>query len=145
LNGNTFTLTDSDTVPLGAEPIILENQPQPSSIQPQFFGMGVSSSSDMPKVSYGTLSHPPLAWTAIEGTARSSYNFGTMDALVKSAPKDSNGVALVDLALGWTPSWAVANQSSCANQGTTVGCTAPPDNIQDLKPCIPSPARLLWA
>jgi hypothetical protein len=89
LNGNTFTLTDSDTVPLGAEPIILENQPQPNSIQPQFFGMGVSSSSDMPKVSYGTLSHPPLAWTAIEGTARSSYNFGTMDALVKSAPKDS--------------------------------------------------------
>ncbi len=89
--------------------------------------MGVASSSDMPKVSYSTLSHPPLAWRAIEGTARSSYNFGTMDAPVKSTPKDSNGVALVDLALRWTPSWAVANQSSCANQGRPV----PPDNMQD--------------
>jgi poly(3-hydroxybutyrate) depolymerase len=129
LYGSTHNVTGP--VPLGAEPVILENQAAGETILSQFFGMGVSSSSDMPKVSYGTLSHPPLAWTAIEGTARGSYNFGTIDSLVGNAPKDANGVALIDLALGWTPSWAVANQSSCVNQGTTVGCTAPPDNIQD--------------
>ena len=33
-------------------------------IQSSFFGMGVTASSDPPKVSYGTMSHPPLAWTA---------------------------------------------------------------------------------
>jgi hypothetical protein len=88
LNGNTYPLNGSTTVPLGAEPIILENQVAEETIQANFFGMGVASPTDMPKVGYGTLAHPPLAWTAIEGTARQSYNFATMDALVDNAPKD---------------------------------------------------------
>jgi hypothetical protein len=102
-------------------------------IQPTFFGMGVSSTGDMPKVSYGTLSHPPIAWTSIEGPARGTYNFKSMDAFVKNAPKDSTGTALLVLDLGgWTPGWAVADQTTCFhNKVGIVACTIPPDNIQD--------------
>ena len=35
-------------------------------IQPSFFGMGVVTTLDLPKVTYGTLSHPPVAWTMVE-------------------------------------------------------------------------------
>lgn len=56
-----------------------------SQIQPQFFAMGVASTTDMPKVSYGTLAHPPVGWTTIEGTGRGVYNFKSMDQFVKNA------------------------------------------------------------
>jgi hypothetical protein len=97
-----------------------------------FFGMGVAVAADPPKVNYGTLSHPAVAWTAIEGKARGTYNFKAIDNFAKIAPKDANGVALLDLVMGWTPGWAVADQSSCMHDKTgLVICTAPPDNIQD--------------
>src|SRR5882672_11375415 len=98
-----------------------------------FFGMGVASPSDPPKVTYGTLSHPAVAWTTIEGTARGTYNFRPIDGFVRIAPKDSNGVALINLSMGWTPAWAVADQSSCFlnNKVGALVCTAPPDNLQD--------------
>jgi hypothetical protein len=97
-----------------------------------FFGMGVAVTTDPPKVNYGTLSHPAVAWTSIEGTARGTYSFKAIDAFVKLAPKDANGVALIDLVFGWTPGWAVADQTTCFhNKNGTVSCTAPPDNIQD--------------
>jgi hypothetical protein len=101
-------------------------------IPSSFFAMGVSSTSDPPKVSYGTLSHPAVAWSAIEGQSRGTYNFKAIDSFVKLAPKDANGVALLDLVFGWTPGWAVADQSTCFhNDNGSVACTAPPDNIQD--------------
>jgi len=97
-----------------------------------FFGMGISTTVDMPKVSYGLVSHPPNAWTAIEGKGRGVYTFGSTDNFVKTAPKDANGVAQVDIVFGWTPGWAVANQSTCFHNKTAViACTAPPDSIQD--------------
>ncbi len=97
----------------------------------QFFGMGVATTSDMPKVSYGVINHTPVAWTAIEGTARGTFNFTNTDAFVKKAPKDANGVALVDIVFGWTPGWAVADQQYCFNHSGIVACKVPPDNIQD--------------
>jgi hypothetical protein len=101
-------------------------------IQASFFGMGATSSADMPKLSYGVLSHPPLAWTSIEGTGRGVYDFTTIDQFVNGAPRDANGVAQIDLALGWTPGWAVAVHTHCLTQNTgVVICTVPPDNIQD--------------
>jgi hypothetical protein len=101
-------------------------------IQTTFFGMGAVASSDLPPVPYGVLSHPPLAWTAIEGTGRGVYNFDSMDQFVNSVPKDANGVAEIDLALGWTPGWAVTNQKNCLTQQTgLVVCTSAPDNMQD--------------
>jgi hypothetical protein len=101
-------------------------------IGPSFFGMGAVDSTDMPKVSYGILSHPPLAWTAIEGTARGVYDFDSTDAYVAGAPKDDRGVAQIDIVFGWTPGWAVANQSNCSTQSTgLVVCTVPPDNMSD--------------
>jgi hypothetical protein len=97
------------------------------------FGMGAATSTDMPKVAYGVLSHPAVAWTEIEGTGRGVYNFKSIDGFVKNAPKNANGVALIDIPFGWTPGWAVADQSSCIKNNKTgmVSCTAPPDNIQD--------------
>jgi hypothetical protein len=102
-------------------------------VQPTFFGMGVATTADMPKVSYGTLSHPPVAWTAIEGAGRGKYNFKSLDAFVTKAPKDANGVSLLVLDIGgWTPGWAVADQTTCFhNKIGMVACTIGPDNIQD--------------
>jgi len=102
-------------------------------VQPTFFGMGVATTADMPKVSYGTLSHPPVAWTAIEGAGRGKYNFKSMDAFVTKAPKDANGVSLLVLDIGgWTPGWAVADQTTCFHDKIgMVACTIGPDNIQD--------------
>ena len=102
-------------------------------IQPSFFAMGVASTNDMPKVSYGTIAHPPVGWTTIEGTGRGVYNFKSMDQFVKKSPKDANGVAQIVIDLGgWTPGWAVADQTSCFhNQMRVVACTVAPDNIQD--------------
>jgi len=97
-----------------------------------FFGMGVAVASDAPKVNYGVLSHPAVAWTSIEGKGRGDYNFKAMDGFVKIAPKDANGVALLDLVFAWTPGWAVADQTSCFHTSNgIVACTVPPDNIQD--------------
>src|ERR1700686_2422634 len=77
-------------------------------IQPQFFGMGVSTPGDMPKVSYGLIAHPPIVWSSVEGTGRGIYNFNSIDGFVKKAPKDAKGVAQISLDLGgWTPEWAV--------------------------------------
>jgi hypothetical protein len=101
-------------------------------IQPGFFGMAAASSSQMPTVSYGVLSHPPGAWTSIEGAGRGIYNFSHIDSFVLNAPKDENGVALVDLSMNWTPGWAVADQSNCILQKAGfLACTVPPDDIQD--------------
>jgi len=101
-------------------------------IKPSFFGMGVVDSADLPKVNYGVMSHPPLAWSAIEGTGRGVFDFTVMDQYVKAAPKDSHGIAQVDLVMGWTPGWAVAVKTHCAtrNNGVEI-CTVPPDNMQD--------------
>ncbi len=104
-----------------------------SQLQPQFFAMGVSTPGDMPKVSYGLISHPPVVWTTVEGSGRGIYNFNSIDGFVKRAPKDANGVAQISLDLGgWTPEWAVAVHSTCYNNAQKIPvCTAPPDNIQD--------------
>jgi len=101
-------------------------------IQASFFGMGVVASSDLPKVSYGVMSHPPLAWTAIEGKGRGIYNFGATDPFVLAAPRDGNGVAQVDLVMGWTPGWAVSSQKGCTTEKNgVVACTTPPEYLQD--------------
>ncbi len=100
-------------------------------IQPSFFGMGAVQGSDLPKVSYGTLSHPPLAWTAIESGGRGVYDFSSTDAFVKGAPKDAYGVAQIDLVMGWTPGWAVAVKTHCAQHNGMEICMVPPDNMQD--------------
>ena len=101
-------------------------------IQPSFFGMGISNSTDLPKVTYGTMSHPSLVWTTAEGTGRGVYNWKNVDPFVNHAPKDANGVANVVLSMGWTPGWAVADHKHCFTTITSVvACTVPPDNIQD--------------
>ena len=113
--------------------LVVLTQAAQAQIPSTFFGMGAAVPNDMPKVPYGVLSHPAVAWTEIEGTGRGVYNFRSMDAFVRSAPKNANGVALIDIPFGWTPGWAIADQSSCIKNNKTgaVSCTEPPDNIQD--------------
>lgn len=113
--------------------VVLLSAGAQSQIQPQFFAMSVSTTADMPKVSYGVISHPPIVWTTVEGASRGKYNFSSIDAFVKKAPKNASGAALVNLDLGgWTPEWAVANHSTCYNNAQRIPvCTIPPDNIQD--------------
>jgi len=117
---------------LGALWIVLVAAGAQGQIQQSFFGMGAVSGADLPRVSYGTLAHPPMAWTMIEGTGRGVFDFSKIDPFVYGAPQDANGVAQIDLSLAWTPSWAVADQSKCAVQSSgMVGCTIPPDNMED--------------
>ncbi len=119
------------TLTLGA--LVLLTLVSYAQVPSTLFGMGAAVPTDMPKVTYGVLSHPAVAWTAIEGTARGTYNFKSIDAFVKNSPKDANGVALIDIVFGWTPGWAVADQTHCIRNSKigTVVCTSPPDNIQD--------------
>lgn len=101
-------------------------------IAPSFFAMGVSSTLDPPKVTYGTLSHPSLVWTTVESGGRGVFSWKNMDPFVLIAPKDANGVAQIVLSLGWTPGWAVADHTHCFNTTSNgVACTVPPDNLQD--------------
>ena len=101
-------------------------------VQPSFFAMGISSSLDMPKVTYGTMSHPSLVWTTVESGGRGVYNWKNMDPFVKNVPKDANGVANIVLSMGWTPGWAVADHKHCfTTTSNGVACTVPPDNMQD--------------
>jgi hypothetical protein len=69
-------------------------------IPSSFFAMGVSSTLDPPKVTYGTLSHPSLVWTTVESGGRGVYNWKNMDPFIEIAPKDSNGVAQIVLSMG---------------------------------------------
>jgi Bacterial Ig-like domain (group 3) len=126
------TYSGSGNIPGSSASLVQTVEASPGGIQPEFFGMAFASSSQMPRISYGMFSHPPGAWTSIEGAGRGIYNFSSIDALVLNAPKDENGVALVDLAMNWTPGWAVADQSKCILQKSGfLACTVPPDNIQD--------------
>ena len=88
---------------------------------------------------YGAVGHPiRLAWPYIE-TSRGTYDFSFYDQYAAIAPKEGPGgtVAVMDLTLGITPGWAVADQSTCrALNGGAVGCQAPPDNLQDWKDFI---------
>ena len=98
-------------------------------VQPSFFALSTANAGDLPKVPYGFLGHPGyLAWNFIE-TSRGSYNWKVFDKFVLAAPRVGK-VAQIDLTLGYTPPWALANKSSCTALGGTA-CTMPPDNMQD--------------
>jgi hypothetical protein len=101
-------------------------------VQPSLFAISTNVPSDAPKVSYGVLGHPgPFAWTQVEQVGRGRYSWVALDQTVMGSPKDSRGVALVDITLGLTPAWALANQASCRVGSSMTVCTDPPDNIQD--------------
>lgn len=97
-----------------------------------FFAVSDTYAGDPPKVSYGLLGHPiQLVWESSE-LSRGVFDFSRFDALVNIAPKDKNGTALIILSLGMTPGWATSQQNTCRTERTgAVGCTAPPDKIQD--------------
>jgi len=80
--------------------------------------------------------HPiRLAWPYIE-SSRGVYDFSFYDQYAAIAPKEGPGgtVAVMDLTLGMTPGWAIADHSTCrALNGGVIGCQAPPDDIQDWK------------
>ncbi|MFZ0806014.1 MAG: hypothetical protein WAN03_07515 [Candidatus Sulfotelmatobacter sp.] len=119
--------------------------PVPGSVTASFFALNNVAPSDDPAADgmfYGAVGHPiRLAWPYIE-TSRGNFNFSFYDQYAAIAPKAASGrVAMMDLTLGITPSWAVSSQNTCRtlpNPGgpTITGCQAPPDNIQDWKDFI---------
>ena len=109
--------------------------PNASAIPATFFAMSDTGFTDPPAVSFGMLGHPvALAWQNIEQT-KGIYDFTSFfDGYAGIAPLDPDGSNTADLilVLGNTPPWALADTSSCsADTNGVVGCTAPPDNIQD--------------
>ena len=91
-----------------------------------FFGMTIGDAASYPpaNVPIGAIGHPTrLAWGNIE-VSKGSYQWNFYDTFVGRA--FNHGVPFM-MTFGSTPSWALANQSSCI--GTI--CTDPPDNIQD--------------
>lgn len=109
--------------------------PPPGSVPGSFFALNNVNPSDNPATDgmfYGAVGHPiRLAWPYIE-TSRGTYDFSFYDQYATSAPSQgsgSNTVAIMDLTLGMTPSWAVADQSTCRTlTGGVTGCQAPPDD-----------------
>jgi uncharacterized protein (TIGR03437 family) len=90
---------------------------------------------DYPKVNMGTMAHNGFAWVTIE-RAKGKFDFQAFDNYIAGLrahglidPSTNTANLAMTLAAG-TPSWALADQSSC---GGDASCTAPPDNIQDWK------------
>jgi hypothetical protein len=111
----------------------------PMAIPATFFSMSDTSNNSPPAVNYGTLGHPVQGgWETMEPT-KGAFDFSFFDGYVNMAPQDSDGsnTALVIITLSKTPPWALSltEQASCTPSGgtATVGCTLPPDNIQDWK------------
>lgn len=155
---STLTFTVSGAAPTGTATVTINGSsgsfapttqinlavlaaPPPGSVPASFFSLNNVDPTDDPAVDgmfYGAVGHPiRLAWPYIE-TSKGVYNFSFYDEYAAIAPKESPGnVAVMDLTLGITPGWAVANQSTCrALNGGVTGCQAPPDNIQDWKDFI---------
>jgi hypothetical protein len=111
---------------------------QSPTIPPQFFAVNPWDSNKFPTVSFGMIAHPEFAWPAIENS-RGHYDFSKIDAFINDARTqggfiDPNTNTInMGLTLGLTPSWAVADQSTCTRNagGTLKQCAAPPDNIAD--------------
>jgi len=155
---STLTFTVSGSAPTGTTTVTINGTsgsfapstqihfavlaaPPPGSVPASFFALNNVAPSDDPKADgmlYGAVGHPiKLAWPYIE-TSRGTYDFSFYDEYAAIAPKENSGnVAVMDLTLGITPGWAVANQSTCRSlNGGVTGCQAPPDNIQDWKDFI---------
>ena len=118
--------------------------PPPGALPASFFALNNVDPTDDPVkdgMSSGAVGHPiRLAWPYIE-TARGVFDFSFYDQYAAIAPREGpNGiVAIMDLTLGMTPGWAVANQTTALCRtlsGGVVGCQAAPDNIQDWKDFI---------
>jgi len=127
----------SSSVSTGTTPPPTTPPASSNGIPASFFALNNVNPGDNPAtdgMSYGAVGHPiKLAWPYIE-TARGIFDFSFYDQYVAIAPREgTNGnVAVMDLTLGMTPSWAVTDQSTCrsAPDGTVL-CQAPPDNIAD--------------
>jgi hypothetical protein len=102
-------------------------------IPASFFGISALGGS-FPVPVVGSLGHPEFAWAEMEGS-RGNIDFSRLDSYVSAAGKHglvdlaTNTAAIVFTLSRGTPSWAVADQSSCGGSG----CTVPPDNVQDWK------------
>ncbi len=118
----------------------------PNSLPASFFALNNVAPTDDPTADgmvYGAVGHPiRLAWPYIE-QSRGNFDFSFYDQYAAIAPREGpNGiVAVMDLTLGMTPGWAIADQSTCRqlpdpNGPTIIGCQAPPDNLQDWKDFI---------
>ena len=137
ITGTSGSLTATTTINL-----TILVAPPPGSMPASFFALNNVDPTDDPAADgmlYGGIGHPiRLAWPYIE-TSRGVFDFSFYDQYAAIAPKEGPGgtVAVMDLTLGMTPSWAVADQSTCrALNGGATGCQAPPDNIQDWKDFI---------
>ena len=107
-------------------------------IPPEFFAVSMINANDAPGVPAGTITHGDFAWQRIE-QSRGVFTFAVFDAYVAAAVANglvdaSTNTASVAITLAaGTPSWAVADKSTCSTVNGIVVCTAPPDSIQDWK------------
>jgi hypothetical protein len=142
----TVTGTSGNLAPTTSVNLTVLVAPPAGSLPQSFFALNNVDPTDDPTVDgmlYGAVGHPiRLAWPYIE-TARGTFDFSFYDEYAAIAPREGpNGVvAVMDLTLGMTPSWAISDQSTCRTLpdpgGPTItGCQAPPDNIQDWKDFI---------
>jgi hypothetical protein len=136
VNGTSGTLNASASISLT---IIVP--PPAGSLPASFFALNNVDPTDDPSVdglTYGAVGHPiRLAWPYIE-TSRGVYDFSFYDEYAAIAPRQGStgNIAVMDLTLGITPGWAIANQTGaeCRSlNGGVIGCQAPPDDIQDWK------------
>jgi hypothetical protein len=138
----TVTGTSGTLAPTTTINLTILVAPPPGSLPQSFFALNNVDPTDDPTADgmlYGAVGHPiRLAWPYIE-SSRGVFDFSYYDEYAAIAPREGpNGVvAVMDLTLGMTPGWAIADQSTCRSlNGNVTGCQAPPDNIQDWKDFI---------
>jgi hypothetical protein len=138
----TITGTSGNLAPTTQLTLTVLVPPPPGSVPASFLALNNVDPTDNPATDgmfYGAVGHPiRLAWPYIE-TSRGVFDFSFYDEYAAVAPKDptNNTVAMLDLTLGMTPGWAIADQSTCrALTGGVIGCQAPPDNLEDWKDFI---------
>jgi hypothetical protein len=143
----TITGTSGTLAPTTTINLTILVAPPPGSLPQSFFALNNVDPTDDPTADgmlYGAVGHPiRLAWPYIE-SSRGVFDFSFYDEYAAIAPREGpNGiVAVMDLTLGMTPSWAVADQSTCRSlNGNVIGCQAPPDNIQDWQDFITALAQ----
>ncbi|HEY6769283.1 MAG TPA: hypothetical protein VI386_31445 [Candidatus Sulfotelmatobacter sp.] len=135
----TVTGTGNGTTETGTVELTIFVPPPPGTIPTSFFALNNVNPGDDPAadgMSYGAIGHPiRLAWPYIE-PSRGTFDFSLYDQYAAIAPREgsNNNIAVMDLTLGMTPSWAVSDQRTCRvlpQISTVSGCQAPPDNVQD--------------
>ena len=124
--GQREGITDLDIIPVQPEQRLLPAQ-EPNLVRPNFFGQHLIDKEHWPTHPVGALGKGTLInWPYVE-PQRDSYNWSNLDSWVAQAER--HGVEMF-YANNYSPEWAVADKSTCADRYGHTTCSGMP-NLAD--------------